>query len=252
MPPSESHESPESPDPEARGASGPARPRLHGRPAPCERADRRREPRDDGVRRRRRDQAFALARAAEPHDPAIGGHLRRLNAVVAWLARAGGATGETAERLGDDAMLHDVGKLHVSAALLARAGPLDAAERAAVAQHTVLGEAFLRGRPGLVRAAAIARHHHEAWDGSGGPDGLAGEAIPFAARLTAVADVVDALRSPRPYKPPWPWPDVAAHLAALAGHRLDPAIAARAIAGLEDGGLAAAWETAAAEGERAA
>jgi HD-GYP domain-containing protein (c-di-GMP phosphodiesterase class II) len=211
---------------------------------PADPDDRRGMPREDAERRRRRDQAFALARAAEPHDPAIGGHLRRLNALVQCLARELGLGEAEAERLGDDAMLHDVGKLHVPAALLGRAGPLDQREREIVARHTVLGEAFLRGRPGLGRAASIARHHHEAWDGSGGPDGLRGTAIPLAARLTAAADVLDALAAARVYKPAWSWEAAVDHVRGLAGGTLDPGIVMAVVAADADGRLQAAWRAA--------
>ena len=212
----------------------------------------------DPARRHRRDQAFALARAAEPHDPAIGGHLRRINVLVRCLATELGLAGAEAERLGDDAMLHDVGKLHVPAALLAREGPLDAAERAIVARHTVLGEAFLRGRPGLGRAATIARHHHERWDGGGLPDGRRGIAIPLAARITAAADLLDALAAARPYKAAWTWDAAMAHVRANAGGALDPGVVMAVVAADRDGRLAAAWTMAGAEasgpftGDRAA
>ena len=118
--------------------------------------------------------------------------------------------------------------------ILLKKGPLTPDEFAVMRGHTLHGWEMLRRaaqRMGgdqdfLTYAMQIARHHHERWDGTGYPDGLAGRGIPLAARLMAVADVYDALISRRPYKEPWPVQDALDHIAAQAGKHFDPALVA--------------------------
>jgi HD-GYP domain-containing protein (c-di-GMP phosphodiesterase class II) len=109
-----------------------------------------------------------------------------------------------AERLGAAAVLHDIGKGAIPAAILGKPAALDTDERQIVQTHSRLGHDVLSGNSGgfLATAAAIALSHHEAFDGSGYRQGLRGEAIPFAARIVALADVYAALRELRPYRPP--------------------------------------------------
>ena len=97
-------------------------------------------------------------------------------------------------------MLHDIGKIRVPDVVLSTAGQLTDTEWELMKQHTVWGGDFLAGRPGFELAITIARSHHERWDGSGYPDGLAGEDIPKAATIVAVADAFDAMTSDRPYR----------------------------------------------------
>lgn len=114
-------------------------------------------------------------------------------------------------------------------------GSLEAAEWDVVKRHTVLGEQMLGDREAFTLARQIARSHHERWDGSGYPDGLRGEDIPLAARITAVVDMYDALRSQRPYKAPWSPEDAFAELERAKGSQLDPALVDIFLALLERG-----------------
>jgi response regulator RpfG family c-di-GMP phosphodiesterase len=144
----------------------------------------------------------ALARAAEVHDDSTGLHIRRVNAFSGFLAQALGCDLAFSKALGQTAMMHDVGKIHVRPEILQKTGPLDPVEMEAMKKHTVFGARILGDSPRLLLARDIALSHHEKWDGSGYPAGLRGEAIPLSARIVALADVYDALRSQRFYKAP--------------------------------------------------
>jgi HD-GYP domain-containing protein (c-di-GMP phosphodiesterase class II) len=141
-----------------------------------------------------------LARAAELHDEVTGNHILRVNEYAYALARAAGQPAAWCAEIRYSAQLHDVGKMSIDAAVLRKKGALDPAEWTEMRRHPLYGYEILRQSPRLAMAADIARCHHEKWDGSGYPAGLAGEAIPLAARIVAVVDVYDALRAPRPYK----------------------------------------------------
>ena len=102
--------------------------------------------------------------------------------------------------IGLAALLHDIGKGLIPEALLRKPGPLTEEERAMVQQHPVHGAAIVAALPGMQELSLLIRHHHERWDGTGYPDGLAGEQIPLGARVIAVVDVWDALTHDRPYR----------------------------------------------------
>lgn len=158
----------------------------------------------------------ALARLAEIRDPETGNHVRRTQAYVAVLARRLAAnprheavlTPERIDLIVKSAPLHDIGKVGIPDHILLKAGKLDADEWAIMQSHSRLGSVAIgnaeegseRPLPFLTYAKEIALYHHERWDGSGYPEGLAGEAIPLSARLMALADVFDALVSRRVYK----------------------------------------------------
>jgi HD-GYP domain-containing protein (c-di-GMP phosphodiesterase class II) len=135
------------------------------------------------------------------------------------------------EMIGLAAMLHDVGNVAVASRILDKPGPLSDQERQAMGQHTRHGGTILERASGTVEGhnylllgAEIARHHHENFDGSGYPDGLAGEAIPLAARIVAVADSYCALVSDRPHRKAAPRAQALDEIQALAGQRFDPVV----------------------------
>jgi putative two-component system response regulator len=173
-----------------------------------------------------------LARAAEARDDDTGRHTARVGATSALLARELGWPGAEAERLGRAAVLHDVGKIGLPDGVLLKPGRLDAAELAVMRAHTTAGAAILAGSDQAVLrlAEAVALTHHERWDGAGYPRGLAGDAIPRAGRIVAVADVFDALTHARPYKAAWPVAAAVAELTRQAGRQFDPAVVAAFLA----------------------
>lgn len=170
----------------------------------------------------------SLGRAAEYKDNETGLHVRRMSEYVHIVARALGYSEHDADELLHAAPMHDIGKIGVPDAILTKPGKLTPAEWAIMRQHTVIGARILGDHPsGLLRMAAkIALNHHERWDGAGYPNGLAGEDIPHAARIVAIADVFDALTSVRPYKPAWSVEEAVALIRSESGRHFDPEVAA--------------------------
>ena len=181
-----------------------------------------------------------MARLAELRDGETAGHLRRLQCYTRCLADrvAGSAdweglvTPQFLEQLELCVPLHDIGKIGLPDQVLGKPGPLDPAERALMETHALIGDRILEGLgrehgaslPFLGLASAVVRSHHERWDGQGYPDRLAGDAIPPVARLTALADVYDALRRQRYHKPAWPHAATARHLLTRSEGQFDPTV----------------------------
>jgi diguanylate cyclase (GGDEF)-like protein/PAS domain S-box-containing protein len=170
------------------------------------------------------ETVMMLAAAAEAHDQATGLHLQNVRAVTKALASDLGYSVEDANELGLVAVLHDIGKIRVPDVVLSTAGQLTDSEWELMKQHTVWGGDFLAGRQGFELAATIARSHHERWDGSGYPDGLAGEAIPKAATIVAVADAFDAMTSNRPYRAARSVAAAVREIAACSGGQFSPTV----------------------------
>ncbi|TWO79766.1 two-component system response regulator [Denitratisoma oestradiolicum] len=182
----------------------------------------------------------ALAHLAEIRDPETGNHIRRTQGYVQQLATELRKSAKFAPLLGErqirllarSAPLHDIGKIGIPDAILHKPGPLSAAEWVVMKTHSRLGSDAIdlaerdaaESVEFLALAKEIALRHHEKWDGSGYPDGLAGEAIPVSARIMAIADVFDALVTPRVYKAPLSYDEARDIIAAGRGGHFDPDI----------------------------
>jgi putative two-component system response regulator len=161
------------------------------------------------------------AKALELHDNETAGHAQRVTAMTESLARALGVGEAELVHIRRGALLHDIGKIGVSDSILLKPGPLDATEWAIMRQHPVFAYELLKPIRYLHPALDIPHYHHERWDGSGYPLGLRGEQIPLAARIFAVVDVWDAMRSDRPYRKGLPEAEVRDYLWAQAGKLFD-------------------------------
>jgi putative two-component system response regulator len=144
---------------------------------------------------------FTLARSIEAKDPYTRGHCERLSQYSGELAREIGLPHEQVTALYRAGIVHDIGKVAVPDAILLKPGRLIDSERAVMQEHPVIGERICAPLKSLREVLPIIRHHHEKLDGTGYPDGLKGQAIPYAARVLQVVDVFDALTTQRPYKP---------------------------------------------------
>ena len=173
---------------------------------------------------RERETLSRLARAIEYRDAGTSAYLERMAHIAGLVAEQLGLPEDEVRLIEMAAPLHDLGKIAIPDAVLLKAGPLDEDERAVMRRHPVIGHELLAGSASryLRLGALIALRHHERYDGSGYPDGLAGEAIPLAARIVATADVFDALLSPRPYKPAWSFEAALAYMRVQRGRLFDP------------------------------
>lgn len=168
----------------------------------------------------------ALGRAIARRDSDTGAHNYRVAWIAARIGEALGLPGSGMQALIVGSFLHDVGKIGIPDAILLKPGRLDDEEMQVMRTHVAQGEAIVTGIGWLDEASSIVSGHHEKWDGSGYPRGVAGEAIPLGARIFAVADVFDALCSKRPYKEAMEFDAAMTIIVGDAGTHFDPAVVA--------------------------
>ncbi len=166
----------------------------------------------------------ALAGAVEARDAYTGKHAERVTAYGIEIARSLGLARPETPEMEFGFLLHDIGKVAIPDRILYKPGALSDEERVLMNRHSVIGSEILSGIEFLDEAAQVVRSHHERWDGSGYPDGLRGDQIPLAARVFAVADVLDALTTDRPYRPCSPLGQARATIRAGAGSQFDPRV----------------------------
>jgi putative two-component system response regulator len=164
--------------------------------------------------------------AAELHDDTTGEHCYRVGRFASILGKEYGLEEDVCFMIDLAARMHDIGKLAVPDSILLKPGRLTDGERKIMQHHTLAGAEILARSniPQMHIAEEIARHHHEWWNGRGYPYGLAGTAIPVAARITAIVDVFDALTHVRPYKHAWPIAEAVQEIRSLRGVQFDPEV----------------------------
>jgi putative nucleotidyltransferase with HDIG domain len=183
---------------------------------------------------RRIDFLEVLAETIEAKDRYMRGHARRVAFYAGLIAERLQLPAQAQQRVRVAAFLHDLGKVGVPTDLLLRAGALDPAERAVVERHPTIGAHLLTPLSLPCEIPLAIRHHHEWWDGTGYPDGVAGDEIPLDARIVSVADAFDAMSCDRPYRHALRREIVVAEFKRYAGIQFDPAIVKVFLAILED------------------
>jgi PAS domain S-box-containing protein len=170
------------------------------------------------------ESMMALARACEVWEWDTAEHLNRVRTVSQHLAERLGFPRAQARFLGLAAVVHDIGKIGVAREIITKPGSLTTEEWEAMQQHPLLGLDILPNASEVEWARQIVHHHHENFDGSGYPDGLAGEDIPLPARIVRVADSLDAMLSDRPYRKSRPLEEALGEIHDLAGKQFDPRV----------------------------
>lgn len=167
-----------------------------------------------------------LGRAAEWRDNETGLHIIRMSQFSQIIGLKAGLSESVADMLLNASPMHDIGKIGIPDRILLKPGKLDADEWTVMQTHAAIGADLLDGNTAelFVMARDIALTHHEKWDGSGYPRGLAGTAIPLVGRIVAIADVFDALTSARPYKKPWSIEAALAFMREQSGRHFDPTL----------------------------
>ncbi len=179
----------------------------------------------DGGESAARRAALAMAVASlEARDRATAAHSDDVVTLCESIGTRLGLSDLQLDRLTAAAQLHDVGKLAMPTEILNKRGPLNDEEWEIIREHTVIGERMLRAVPEMGAVANMVRHSHERWDGSGYPDGLAGEEIPLASRIILCADAFHAIRSDRPYRPGRSADEALTEVRRYAGEQFDPRV----------------------------
>jgi response regulator RpfG family c-di-GMP phosphodiesterase len=178
------------------------------------------------IKESQRELTYILGEAVERRSKETGSHVKRVANFSYLLAQHYGLSGYDAEKIKLASPLHDVGKIAIPDYILNKPGKHDAEEWAIMRQHAEIGYQMLIQSQNeiLQQGAIIAHEHHERWDGNGYPRGLKGEEIHIAGRITALADVFDALASERCYKAAWPIPKVLQYLTDEKGRQFDPVL----------------------------
>ena len=186
----------------------------------------------------------ALAQALEMRDTYTRGHSERVRTYALRIAKGLEMSPTDLECLEQAALLHDIGKIGVRDSVLLKKGHLDTEERAAIERHPVIGDSILHPVGFLREALEAVLHHHEHWDGTGYPDGLAGERIPLVARVIAVADAYDAMTSDRPYRAALSHPEASREIERGAGRQFDPTVVRAFLRALPEATVESAFEEA--------
>src|ERR1700744_296397 len=168
----------------------------------------------------------ALSNAVEARDAYTGKHAERVARYAIEIGRELGLSQADAPEIEFGFLLHDIGKLAVPDSILFKPGPLTDDERQLMSRHTIVGAEIMRDIEFLAEASKVVRSHHERWDGSGYPDGLAGDEIPLTARVFAVADVFDALTTERPYRAALSFGEAQHMILTESGKHFDPDVVA--------------------------
>jgi len=173
---------------------------------------------------RERETLLRLAKAGEYRDKTTGFHVVRMAKYARQIAEALGLSERECEEIEYAAPMHDIGKIGIEDSILLKPGKFEQAEWSVMQTHTTIGHAILSDSQSryIQTGSIIALNHHERFDGTGYPSGLAGKNIPLVARIVAVADVYDALVSTRPYKQAWSVDDAQDYLEKHAGTQFDP------------------------------
>lgn len=184
------------------------------------------EQRTESVRQREEEIVLRLVNVTNFRHEETGAHVHRIGLYAEEIAKQCGWNDIQRHKIRLAATMHDIGKVAIPDAVLLKPGPLTKAEFAIMQQHPVIGARMLEGSsiPLLQMAREIALHHHENWDGTGYPDGLAREDIPFAARIVALCDVFDALMEKRVYREPISEEKTLAIMKELRGVKFDPTL----------------------------
>jgi HD-GYP domain-containing protein (c-di-GMP phosphodiesterase class II) len=177
---------------------------------------------DTGVR--------TLLAALQARDFYTSSHSRQVVELALAVARRLGLDPQATRDVEQVALLHDIGKVGIPDAILQKQGPLDDDEWQLMRQHPIVGEHIITGTPGLSALAPSIRAEHERWDGGGYPDGLAGEQIPMASRITLACDALNAMTNDRPYRAAMTLERAECELESCAGTQFDPQVVAALLA----------------------
>lgn len=164
----------------------------------------------------------ALSQSLDARDTYTEGHSLRVAAIALEIGKSAGITGRELDDLYQAGLMHDIGKIGISNEILRKESPLDPAEYAAIKRHPAIGGDILSHVHLLHKLPSIVRHHHEKYDGTGYPDQLSGEQIPYMARIISIADALDAMTSQRTYNRRKSIQEAAAEIEKMAGTQFDP------------------------------